>query len=275
MHFAALDVGEEAAMTPTLRSSDRQIGALKREQVGWVVERPDAAGNMVPTCTSSPKRDEVRIGSYKRQKVVAYIVARRVEGAPQEDVSAFTPSRPNGPADVPTEELDALPGDGIRGVDLVDDLGAHSHDDFFDDLPGGSDAGSASPGPPMPSLQKPSASSKRARVSKSLEPGAQVARAKGVKIFVKGRGEVKRQHVADVLRLCLGNLSFGESYHLTGGSGLTRTPRITYQDDLHLKNYGEFYKHVMENHEIDLVETLHHHPERVLDVATLDRNFFR
>ena len=108
-----------------------------------------------------------------------------------------------------------------------------------------------------------------------LCPTASAARAKGVKVFVKGRGEVKRQHVADVLRLCLDNLPFGDMYQLVGGIGVTKTPRITYNGVVPLKNYGEFYKHVMETHDVDLVEKLHHHPEQLLDVQATDRTFFR
>ena len=241
MHFAALDVGEEAAMTPTLRASDRQLGSLKREERGWVVERPDADGNLAPTCTTSPQEGEERLGSYKRQKIVAYVVARRV-------------------ADVQHPGVGDLPDE----ID-VQRCGAESVDEGTAQMP--------------KSLKKPPASSsstteETVEAKPKVKPKAQ-ARAKGVKIFVKGRGEVKRQHVADVLRLCLDNLPFGEMYQLSGCNGLTKTPRITYENDLHLKNYGDFYKHVMEKYDIDLVEVLHHHPERLIDVAAADRNFFR
>lgn len=261
MHFAALDVGEEAAMTPTLRASDRQLGSLKREERGWVVERPDPEGNLAPTCTTSPREGEERLGSYKRQKIVAYVVARRVADVRNtgddrrvgEDQVQVEPCGDDRRVENNSEEVDVEPC-----VAESVDKGAAQMPEILEEHPASSS----------------STSEATVEAQPKAEPKAQ-ARAKGVKIFVKGRGEVKRQHVADVLRLCLDNLPFGDMYQLSGSNGLTKTPRITYEHGLHLKNYGDFYKHVMEKYDIDLVEVLHHHPERLIDVAAADRNFFR
>jgi len=282
MNFAPLDVGEEAVMTPTHRATDRQLGSLKREERGWVVERPDATGVMMPMCTTDPGDDETRLVSYKRQKVVAYVVARRVRGV--EDPTVKVPEVDGVPDAFPDDGVpDAFPDDGVPDAfpdDGVPD--AFSDDGVPDAFPddGVPDDGGCS-STPKTRLQNPPATSKSASSrapSKSDAPRkrtASAARAKGVKVFVKGRGEVKRQHVADVLRLCLDNLPFGDMYQLVGGIGVTKTPRITYNGVVPLKNYGEFYKHVMETHDVDLVEKLHHHPEQLLDVQATDRTFFR